>query len=412
MTDASQQAVTGVAGRAQGQGQRIGSGILARPREALALLRLIAGGATLLGVVLFAFGTSWDIQWHSFIGRDRALVPPHLMMLGGILLCGVAALSEVGVESVLARRYRGFSELSTSFAGVFSASLGAYVAGFAALAAAVGFPLDVYWHSLYGIDVSVWAPFHVMIITGMSVAAYGVAYLLLSGANLTEGTWQASAGRAGRIGVSVALGSMIWILFFFLDAAFDDAAINIGGVTIDTFPLMIGAFGGFALALAVTAIPWRFAASGVVAAYYAIDLAVFLFVPLLTEALRVAEHQSYRRGQAPPFVVDSFIAPILLIAAGAAIDFAAYRARRAQVPAAALRRRVQRAAVVGLLLAVLLNLVYVPITIGNITSQDGTAQMVLASLAFVVALVLGAAGAWLGSGLGLNMGPSLQQAEG
>ncbi|MGZ3678337.1 MAG: hypothetical protein ACXWQR_07185 [Ktedonobacterales bacterium] len=409
MTDASHHAVTGVTGRAEVQ--RVGSGILARPREALALLRLAAGSATLLGVVLFAFGTSWDIQWHSFIGRDRALVPPHLLMLGGILLCGVAALSEVGIESVWARLYPGFSELGTPFAGAFSASLGAYVAGFAALAASVGFPLDVYWHSLYGIDVSVWAPFHVMIISGMSVAAYGVAHLLLSGANLAGGTWLAGAGRAGRIGVSVAFASMIWILFFFLDAAFDDAAIHIGGGAIDTFALMIAGFGGFALALAVTAVPSRFAASGVVAAYYAIDLAVFLFVPPLTEALRVAEHQTYRRGQPPQFVVVSFLAPILLILAGAAIDFAVQRAGRAHAPAAALRRRVQRAAVVGLLLAALLNLLYVPIMIGTIVSQDSAPQTLLASLAVAAALVLGVAGAWFSSGLGLDIGTALREAE-
>jgi hypothetical protein len=409
MTDASQPTITGVTGRAEVQ--RVGGGILARPREALALLRLAAGGATLLGVVLFAFGTSWDIQWHSFIGRDRALVPPHLLMLGGILLCGVAALSEVGIESVWARVYSGFSELGTPFAGAVSASLGAYVAGFAALAAAVGFPLDVYWHSLYGIDVSVWAPFHVMIITGMGIAAYGVAHLLLSGANLAGGTWQTGAARTARIGVSVALASMIWILFFFLDAAFDDAAIHIGGVDINTFALMIGGVGGFALALAVTAIPSRFAASGVVAAYYAIDLAVFLFVPPLTEAVRVAEHQAYRRGQPPQFVVVSFLAPILLIVAGAAIDFAVYRARRAHLPAAALRRRVQRAAVIGLLLAALLSRLYVPIMISTIVSQDGTPLRLLASLAAVAALVLGGAGAWFSSGLGLDIGTALREAE-
>lgn len=409
MTDASQHAVTGVTGRAEVQ--RAGSGILARPREALALLRLAAGGATLLGVVLFAFGTSWDIQWHSFIGRDRALVPPHLLMLGGILLCGVAALSAVGIESVWAGVYAGFSELGTPFAGVFSASLGAYVAGFAALAAAVGFPLDVYWHSLYGIDVSVWAPFHVMIISGMSIAAYGVAHLLLSGANLAGGAWRVGAERAVRIGVSVALASMIWILFFFLDAAFGDAAIHLGGVDINTFALMIGGFGGFALALAVTAIPSRFAASGIVAAYYAIDLAVFLIVPPLTEAIRVAEHQSYLRGRHPQFVVVSFLAPILLIVAGVAIDFAVHRARRAHVSVAVLRKRVQWAAVIGLLLAALLSRLYVPFMIGTILSQDSTSQRLLAALAAVVALVLGGAGAWFGSGLGLDIGTALRQVE-
>ncbi|MGZ3602245.1 MAG: hypothetical protein ACXWQ5_21920, partial [Ktedonobacterales bacterium] len=190
-----------------------------------------------------------------------------------------------------------------------------------------------------------------------------------------------------------------------------DAAIHIGGGAIDTFALMIGGFGGFALALAVTAVPSRFAASGVVAAYYAIDLAVFLFVPPLTEALRVAEHQTYRRGQPPQFVVVSFLAPILLILAGAAIDFTVQRARRAHAPAAALRRRVQRAAVVGLLLAVLLNLLYVPLMISTIVSQDSAPQTLLASLAVAAALVLGVTGAWFSSGLGLDIGTALREAE-
>src|SRR5260221_7277743 len=158
MAGASQGANIGAIGAAQGWGHA-----LARPQEALARLRLAVGGVTLFGVLLFVFGTSWDIQWHSFIGRDRALVPPHLLMLGGILLCGVAALSEIGVETFWARTTPAVANLSMPFAGTFYGSLGAYVAGFAALAAAVGFPLDVYWHALYGIDVSVWAPFHVQI---------------------------------------------------------------------------------------------------------------------------------------------------------------------------------------------------------------------------------------------------------
>jgi hypothetical protein len=406
MTGVSQEAAAGVAGRAEGQ--RSGAGVLARPREALALLRLATGGAALLGVVLFVFGTSWDIQWHTYIGRDRALVPPHLLMLGGITLCGVAALSEVGVESLWARVYRGFAALGTPFAGVFSASVGAYLAGFAALAAAVGFPLDVYWHSLYGIDVSVWAPFHVMIISGMAIAALGVVHLLFSGANLASDTRLAGAARAARIGALVAIAAMLCALLFFLDASFDDAAINIGSITIDTYSLMVGGFGGFALALAVAAWPTRFTALGVAAAYYAIDLAAFLFIPPLTEALRVAENQVYRRGHPPTMVIVSWLMPVTFIIAAAAIDFAVHRARRAGLPAAALRRRIVWAAVVGLLLTVVLDPIYLLLSVRGLINGVG---WVAGLLVLAAGLALGAAGAWLGSGLGLDVGTSLQRVE-
>lgn len=379
------------------------AGALAHPQASLAMLRLVAGSVMLAGVVLFVFGTSWDIQWHSFIGRDRALVPPHLLMLSGILLSGVVALAEIGVESFWARTNASIAELSTPFAGAFYGSLGAYVAGFAALAAAVGFPLDVYWHSLYGIDVSVWAPFHVMIITGMSIVALGVCYLLLSGANLAVGVGLSTAARAGRLGVSVALAGMLVALFFYLDASFSNAAISLGAVRIDTFALMVGAFGGFALALAVAALPWRLGATSVVTAYYAIDLVVFLLVPPLTDALVIAENQTYRRGH-PTFVVVPELMPLTLILAAGALDFAAGHARRLQLSALARRHSIQVAAVIGLGLTALLDPLYL--------AHDLPGGRFLARLAlFVVALLLGLVGAWLGSWLGLDVGDALARAE-
>ena len=405
MTGASQGAAAEAPSRVAGQ--RSG-GALAAPRQALALLRLATGGFALAGLLAFVFGTSWDIQWHIFIGRDRVLIPPHLLMLGGITLSGVAALSEIAVESLWARQRRGLGALGTSFAGVFSASAGAYLVGFAALAAGVGFPLDVYWHALYGIDVSVWAPFHMLIISSMSIAALGVAHLLLSGANLADA---AMLARAARTGALVALAAMLWALLFFLDAAFDDAAIHFGPIVLDTYSLMICGFGGFALALAVAAWPARFTAVGVAVAYYVIDLAAFLLIPPLTEALRVSEHQIYRRGGSPTVVVFSFLAPPLLILAAGAIDWAAARARRAQLPFKALRVRVGWAAVVGLLLAAVLSIEYLPLIRHALSNPPDEPERLIINLVFAAWLGLGAAGAWLGSRLGLDIGQMLQRVE-
>src|SRR5436305_14719811 len=112
---------------------------LARSLRAVGTLRLALGGTVLLGAILFLLGTSWDIQWHSFIGRDRTLIPPHLLMLSGVTLSGLSGLLTVLIESWWARRDTIIAQYSVGFAQIFSAPLGAYLVGFTALTAAVGF---------------------------------------------------------------------------------------------------------------------------------------------------------------------------------------------------------------------------------------------------------------------------------
>src|SRR6266446_8334642 len=148
------------------------------------LLRLTAGLVALFGAIVTFVGTSWDIQWHTLIGRDRTLIPPHEMMLAGITLGGIAALTVIITETIWVRRYPHMAQQFTPFAGLFSGPLGAYIIGYAALNAAVAFPLDTYWHSLYGIDVTLWAPFHIMIISGMALMAFGAVYILASAAHI------------------------------------------------------------------------------------------------------------------------------------------------------------------------------------------------------------------------------------
>jgi hypothetical protein len=76
----------------------------ARSLRSVSTLGLVLGLTALLGAIIFLEGTSWDIQWHMFIGRDRTLIPPHLMMLSGVALSGISGLLTVLIESVWARR--------------------------------------------------------------------------------------------------------------------------------------------------------------------------------------------------------------------------------------------------------------------------------------------------------------------
>src|SRR5712671_2610814 len=96
-----------------------GSTTQAHSLRALSTLRLVLGLTALLGAIIFLEGTSWDIQWHSLIGRDRTLIPPHLMMLSGVALSGVSGLLTVLIESFWVRRNQILARYSSGFAQIF-----------------------------------------------------------------------------------------------------------------------------------------------------------------------------------------------------------------------------------------------------------------------------------------------------
>ena len=167
----------------------------------------------------FVFGAAWDIQWHYAIGRDRPFIPPHLLLLGGIGATGALALGGVLWTTIQSRvtpdtQDRAVAISAIPLFGPFRAPAGLYLAGFGALCSALAFPWDDYWHRLYGLDVTLWAPFHVMIIGGMALAALGTAYL-----------FAARSGTLSGIGTAVALATCAAILLLLQAQALDREGI-------------------------------------------------------------------------------------------------------------------------------------------------------------------------------------------
>jgi len=212
-----------------------------------------------------------------------------------VTLSGISALASVLIETLWRRDTPALEKMSTGFNTTFASSLGAYVAGFAALDAAIAFPLDSYWHSIYGVDVSIWAPFHVMFITGMSIVAGGAACMLISATNLALRDKAASAVRSGYVGVVVALATMMGLLMLFVPPSLgENGYINLGVVTIGTFPLLVSLFGAFALVAAGYVFPWRWAATSLVAVYLFFGLVLALGVPPMMSVLLRLEQQTLR----------------------------------------------------------------------------------------------------------------------
>src|SRR5437763_11086148 len=290
---------------------------LTRSLRAVSTLRLVLGLTALLGAIIFLEGTSWDIQWHSYIGRDRTLIPPHIMMLSGVALSGISGLLTVLIESLWARRNTIIAQYSVGFAEIFSGPLGAYILGFTALTAAVAFPLDAYWHALYGIDVAIWAPFHVMFVASMGLVALGAAYMLSSAAHLAarRGTAGMGTRRAATLGVVLALATVLSLFTLLLfDALGRKNFIDLGFMSLNVFPLLSGLLVAFTLVAAAFAIPWRWAATFVSLCYLVLAGIMPGFVQPATAWLLTVERLTYRDTPAFTSIValQWFITPVVV----------------------------------------------------------------------------------------------------
>jgi hypothetical protein len=134
-------------------------------RHRLALWGLLAG--KLLG----AWGLTWDIQWHLLIGRDSFWIPPHVMMYGGITAGLLLVFAVLGLDTYAARqgrRPRGAITILglTSTRGIHLAFWGL---GLLILAA----PIDDLWHRLFGLDVTLWSPPHLLGLLGSAINTVG-----------------------------------------------------------------------------------------------------------------------------------------------------------------------------------------------------------------------------------------------
>ncbi|MBO0783575.1 MAG: hypothetical protein J2P37_32595, partial [Ktedonobacteraceae bacterium] len=258
--------------------------------KALVRLRLVTGLVLILIMLIGVLGADWDIQWHAVIGRDRTLTPPHDLILIGIGLSGIVALISILIETSWSRRRPELRADSTGFLGVLHSSLGSYLVGFGAVCSAVAFALDTYWHSLYGIDVSLWAPFHTMIYMGSVLSTFGVIYLFLEAAHLAHDRRTVLLSSAG---VVTSLGILLSKFSTFLYPALKGYHPHLASLSISLFPFLMAFVAVFVCMLAVRLVPWMGAASMVAIVFLLVLLLVSVFVPPMIALLVQAEHETY-----------------------------------------------------------------------------------------------------------------------
>src|SRR3954454_723534 len=152
------------------------------------------GGSSLL---LALFGFWWDVATHIDKGRDNGPfgTPAHwpiLIGLFGIALAGyLAVVLGADDDEPTAVKLRG--GWSVPLGGMLLLACGAF--------ALSGFPLDDTWHRLFGQDVTLWGPTHVLMIGSASLATLAVWTLLVEG--------RRSARRTGLAPTHAGAGDLI-----------------------------------------------------------------------------------------------------------------------------------------------------------------------------------------------------------
>src|SRR5688572_3820362 len=163
---------------------------------------------TTLSLLVALLGMLWDISLHIGVGRDEGPLanPAHYLILfglfgvfaGGIFACAMPLDEKPGPAAI-----RFLEGWHVPVGGVLLTGAGFY--------ALLGFPLDDVWHRLFGQDVTLWGPTHLMLITGAGLSIIGLLILEQEGhGGLSTDDGDRKVGRVTRfIRQASAMGGLL-----------------------------------------------------------------------------------------------------------------------------------------------------------------------------------------------------------
>jgi hypothetical protein len=220
-------------------------------RYHVALWVLIAG--KLLG----AWGLTWDIQWHLRIGRDTFWIAPHLMMYGGVTAGLLVSAAVLALDTARARRpTRPAGAPATLTILGLTSTRGIHLAAWGVTLVILAAPIDDLWHRLFGLDITLWSPPHLLGLFGSAVNTLGT---------LVVATEVYPAGRRRRVvALLLAAGLLYGGVRVVLEPAWLTAYTH-GGVAFHAFAMLGALLLPLALVPAALLVDRRWAPLAVVA---------------------------------------------------------------------------------------------------------------------------------------------------
>jgi hypothetical protein len=198
----------------------------------------VVGTGSLLVALL---GMYWDISLHIDDGRDAGPLanPAHYLILIGLFGIFAAGCIAVGLP-----KGEKPTPSAVRITEGWYAPVGAILIALAGGYALIGFPLDDIWHRLFGQDVTLWGPTHLMLIGGAAMTLIGQAILLREGRPVAEA--QGPARLITKFRRVAAMGGLLIGLSTF-QAEFD---FGVPQFHMAFQPILIAAAAGVALVAA------------------------------------------------------------------------------------------------------------------------------------------------------------------
>lgn len=167
--------------------------------------------ASVFASICIIIGLIWDISWHTSIGRDGLLSPPHLVIYVGAVVAGIFS----GFKVLKITFAGSAAELASTvkFWGIFRGSLGALFCIWGAIAMLTSAPFDDWWHNTYGLDIEILSPPHSILAMGMMMIQFGAMISSLSLQNSLDHEKNTSAIKWLYIVASGLLLVSIFTLF-------------------------------------------------------------------------------------------------------------------------------------------------------------------------------------------------------
>jgi hypothetical protein len=175
--------------------------------------------AVAAGSLLMAFlGFLWDVSIHIDQGRDEGPLAnlAHYPILGGLF--GIFTAGFLACVLPLERPSRS----AIRVVGDWYAPLGGVIIVACGMFALMGFPLDDVWHRLFGQDVTLWGPTHLMLIGGAAMTLIGIAILMVEAgrARPVEGTHRMAPVILWLRRVALSGGLLIGLMVFYVEFDF------------------------------------------------------------------------------------------------------------------------------------------------------------------------------------------------
>ncbi|MET0900608.1 MAG: hypothetical protein ABWY45_22060 [Mycobacterium sp.] len=128
-------------------------------------------------IICALFGFIWDVGLHIGKGRDSGPLanPAHYFILFGLFLLFIAGALSVTLP------YDKPGSAAVRITRKWFAPVGGLLMTACGLYALIGFPLDDVWHRLFGQDVTLWGPTHLMLIGGAGLSLIAVLLLEYEG---------------------------------------------------------------------------------------------------------------------------------------------------------------------------------------------------------------------------------------